>query len=262
MIDGREDQAAGLRRLFRKAPPTVVAVFSTGHAAAKTAALAITRLGGQAHRVLVLDEAAGANSLADVWGHAPGGDLLHVLDDRQTLEGLLLPVPGLMGRLPTAAVAMALPLLDDERRAQLLTHLQSLQRRTRFMVIHASAQALDPVSPFVFAAPRHLVLAEASGRGATEAYACIKALAAQGAGSLHVAIARARDRADARAFFDRLAALARAKVGIPLAWVGQVERDDLAGPLLHHAALPQEAEAAFLRRLHGWRHNAAAAPRP
>ncbi|HQU90542.1 MAG TPA: flagellar FleN, partial [Denitromonas sp.] len=46
MIDGREDQAAGLRRLFRKAPPTVVAVFSTGHVAARTAARAITRLGG------------------------------------------------------------------------------------------------------------------------------------------------------------------------------------------------------------------------
>lgn len=259
MIDTREDQAAGLRRLFRKAPPTVVALFATGHAATANAARAIERLAGQAHRVLVLDEAAGDASLAETWGHAAGGDLLHVLDERQPLDALVQPVPGLMGRLPIAAVAMAMPLLDDERRARLVAQLQSLQRRTRFMVIHAAASSSRSVSPFVFAAPRHLVVAEASGRGATEAYACIKSLAMQGAGALHVAVARARDRADAHAFFERLADLTRSQIGIPLAWVGQVERDDLAEPLLQHAALPQEAEAAFLRRLHGWRHGIAPA---
>ena len=259
MIDGCEDQAAGLRRLFRKAPPTVVALFSTGHRAQATAARCIERIGRQAHRVLVLDEAAGEASLAGVWGHTAGGDLLHALDDRQSVGALVQPVAGLMGRLPVTAAALALPLLDDARRVRLFEQIQTLQRHTRFMLVHAATASLDGPSPFVFAAPRRLVVAEASGRGATEAYACIKSLAALGIGSLHVAVASARHRADAKAFFQRLESLVRQRVGLPLAWAGEVERDDIADALLADLGTqaPREAEAAFLRRLNGWRHAAA-----
>ena len=38
MLDGREDQAAGLRRLFRRAPPKVVALYAGGRRAADNAA--------------------------------------------------------------------------------------------------------------------------------------------------------------------------------------------------------------------------------
>lgn len=255
MIDGREDQAAGLRRLFRKSPPTVVALFATGHKAQQSAARAATEIGKQAHRVLVLDEAAGDASLADIWGHAPAKDLLHALDEREPVDALVLPVDGLMGRLPVTAAAMAMPLLDDERRASLLGTLRHLQRRTRFMLVHASHASLGAPSPFVFAAPKRLVVVEASGRGVTEAYACIKSLAALGAGAVHVAVARAKDRADARSMFARLEDLVRARVGIPLAWVGEIERDALADALLQDAGrmAPAEADAAFLRRLQGWK---------
>jgi len=255
VIDGREDQAAGLRRLFRKAPPTVAALFSTGHHAQATAARAILRIGAQAHRVLVLDEAAGAASLAATWHHPASADLLHTLDERQPVESLVLPVDGLMGRLPVTAAALALPLLDEERRASLLGTLRHLQRRTRFMLVHAAHTSLDAPSPFVFAAPRRLVVVEASGRGVTEAYACLKSLAALGAGTVHVAVARAKDRADAQAMFARLEDLVRDRVGMPLAWAGEIERDDLADALtrdLGHAR-PAESEAAFLRRLQGWK---------
>jgi flagellar biosynthesis protein FlhG len=254
MIDGREDQAAGLRRLFRKAPPTVAALFATGHHAQASAAQAIGRIGAQAHRVLVLDEAAGAASLAGTWQHPAAADLLHALDERQPVDALILPVEGLMGRLPVAAAAMALPLLDEERRASLLGVLRHLQRRTRFMLVHAAHDSLGAPSPFVYAAPRRLVVAEASGRGVTEAYACIKGLAALGAGSVHVAVARAKHRADAQRLFAQLETLVRERVGIPLAWAGEVERDDLAEALIHDAGRtrPAEAEAAFLRRLQGW----------
>ncbi len=264
MIDGREDQAAGLRRLFRKAPPTVVALFSTGRYARASAAYAIKRIGHQAHRVLLLDEAIGENSLASIWGHKASGDLLHVLDDRCRLESLLQPVEGLMGRLPVSAAAMALPLLDDARRERLIDHIRALQRRSRFMLVHASPISGAVPSPFVFAAPRRLLVAEASHRGATEAFTCIKSLSANGAGSIHVAVAQARDRDDAKAFFHQLETLVHACVGIPMRWVGEIERDDLAEPLLEDAGVTadHDAEAAFLRRLQGWRHNAeASAPR-
>jgi len=177
-----------------------------------------------------------------------------VLDERESVDALVLPVEGLMGRLPITAAAMAMPLLDDERRASLLGTLRHLQRRTRFMMVHATHDSLVAPSPFVYAAPKRLVVVEASGRGVTEAYACIKSLAALGAGAVHVAVARAKGREDARSMFSTLDDLVRARVGIPLAWAGEIERDALADALLQDAGRmqPVEAEAAFLRRLQGW----------
>lgn len=249
MIDPREDQAAGLRRLFRRTPPTVAALYVTGRNRALIALQAAHRVAGGGQRVLLLDEAAGDDSLAGILGVPPGADLLHVLDGRVSLDTLVQAVPGLMGRVPVAAAALALPLLDDIRRERLLSALVTLQRHAGFVLVHAGAQAEDP-SPFVAATPRRLLVAEATASGATDAYGLIKQLAAAGAGSIHLAVARARDRADARRFFAAMEALVRRHVGVPLAWLGEIERDDLAGPLSDAEPLVAgHAEAAFLRRL-------------
>jgi len=251
MIDPGEDQAAGLRRLFRRAPPCVVALYATGRHRAHIAVQTAHRIAGQARRVLVLDEAPGADALAQVLQVPAGVDLLSVLGGRIDPAALLQPVPGLLGRVPVSAAALALPLLDDERRECLVGALRSLQRHAGFVLIHAASAAADDPSPFVFAAPRRLVVAEASRSGATEAYRVIKQLAAAGAGSLHVAVSRARSRTEASAFFASLEELVGSHVGVPLAWLGEVERDDLAGGLAGGSAeaSPRHAEAAFLRRL-------------
>jgi len=251
MIDSHEDQAAGLRRLFRRAPPTVVALYTTGRSRATTAVRTAFRIAERAERVLILDEARGDQALAGALGLEEGGDLLGVLGAQIDVASLVQPVPGLIGRVPVSAAALALPLLDEERRSTLIGALRTLHRYAGFVLVHAgSDEAADP-SPFVFAAPRRLLVAEASRSGALEAYAVIKSLAAAGAGSLHVAVSGARTRAEARAFFDSLDALVRNHVGVPLAWLGEVERDDLASGLAAEVAesSPREPEAAFLRRL-------------
>lgn len=251
MIDPREDQAAGLRRLFRRAPPNVVALYATGRSRASTALLAAHRIAGQSKPVLLLDEAAGDASLAGALGLPDGPDLLSVLGSQIGVRDVVQPVPGLVGRVPASAAALALPLLDEERRARLVATLHELNRRARFVLIHADAGTTGDPSPFVFAAPRRLIVAEASRPGATEAYRVIKQLAAAGAGSLHVAVAKARSRNDARDFFAALGQLVRRHVGVPLAWLGEAERDDLAVGLCGDAAeeSPGDAAAAFLRRL-------------
>ena len=250
MLDGREDQAAGLRRLFRCAPPQVVALYAGGRRAADNAVLAAHRIAGRSERVLMLDEAEGGATLCAALGVGEGADLLQLLDGRSTLADILQPVPGLVGRVPAAAAALALPLLDDARRACLVEALRILHRHAGFVLVHASgAQAAEP-SPFVLAAPRRLVVAEASASGATDAYQTIKGLAAAGAGSVHVAVCRARGRTDAVAFFRSLDALVRRHVGVPLAWVGEVERDDIAGSLQQSLQTsPRDAAVAFLRRV-------------
>lgn len=251
MLDAREDQAAGLRRLFRRAPPTVVALYATGRNRLCSAVQTAYRLAGQAERVLILDEATGENSLDHILALPPGTDLLGILGGAVNVAGLLQPVPGLIGRVPVSAAALALPLLDQARRGHLVSALGHLYRTAGIVVIHASVDTAADPSPFVCAAPRRLVVAEASRSGATEAYRVIKQLAAAGAGSLHVAVARARTREEARAFFTALNDLVRRHIGVPLAWLGEVERDDLAAGLANEAAEVSQrgAEAAFLRRL-------------
>ncbi len=251
MIDPSEDQAAGLRRLFRRSPPTVVALYATGRSRAGVAVQTAYRIAGQAERVLLLDEAAGECALSGVLDVPAGADLLSVLGGRIEAHELVQPIPGLIGRVPVSAAALALPLLDDERRHVLVDALRSLHRRAGFVLIHSSCRSADDPSPFIFAAPRRLVVAEASRSGATDAYQVIKRLAAAGAGSLHVAVSRARSREEAAAFFSSLDTLVRRHVGVPLAWLGEVERDDLARGLSCDAAesSPREPEAAFLRRL-------------
>ncbi len=251
MLDGREDQAAGLRRLFRRAPPVVVALYATGRYRVHHAVRAAHRIAGQADRVLILDEAGGDDGLGSVLGLAPGPDLLQMLDGRLTLAELLQPIPGLMGRVPAAAAALALPLLDNARRACLVEALKVLHRHAGFVLVHAAPDSAADPSPFVHAAPRRLLVAEASAPGATDAYQVIKQLAAAGAGSLHVAVSRARNREEAAAFFASLDALVRRHVGVPLTWLGEVERDDLANGLVRTPPVGGggEPEAAFLRQL-------------
>lgn len=252
MLDGREDQAAGLRRLFRRAPPQVVALYAGGRRHADNAVLAAHRIAGRSERVLVLDEAAGGTTLCGALGVGEGIDLLQLLDGRSTLADVVQAVPGLVGRVPVAAAALALPLLDDARRACLVEALRILHRHAGFVLVHASGEQAAEPSPFVLAAPRRLVVAEASASGATDAYQTIKGLAAAGAGSVHVAVCRARGRGDAAAFFRSLDALVRRHVGVPLAWLGELERDDVAAGLqAPQHACAREAGAAFLRRAVG-----------
>ena len=251
MIDQREDQAAGLRRLFRRAPPTVVALYATGNNRVCSTIQTAYRIAAQAERVLILDEAAGDDALAGVFDLPAGRDLLSVLGDGVDPLELVQPIPGLLGRVPVTAAALALPLLDDERRSRLVSALRHINRYAGFVLIHSTVGATADPSPFIFAAPRRLVVAEASRSGFKDAYQTIRQLAAAGAGSLHLAVARARSRGEAGAFFAGLNDLVRRQIGVPVAWLGEIERDELGAGLANEAAeaSPRGAEAAFLRRL-------------
>lgn len=246
MASFQEDQAAGLRRLFRRAPPAVVALHGTGHHGPQSTLKLAHGLGGGALRVLLLDELGDGG---EPLGELPRPDLLHALDGRVLPADLCQALAPGVDRVAVATTAMALPLLDDTRRARLVRVLESLHRHVGFVLVRSGHGARP--SALVEAAPRQLVLAEASGRGATEAYGAIKRLAAMGASSVMVAVARARSREDAARFFESLEELSRRHVGIPLAWLGELERDDLAEALAmaSQGCGPREAGRAFLRRL-------------
>jgi len=254
MLDGREDQASGLRRLFRRAPPTVVALFACGRSPRRLAAQTLLQMARRTTRVAVLDEARGDATLLNDFGLVDKGDLLHLIDGATPVGSLLSELAPGLSHLSVAGASLALPLLDDDRREHLVTGLHEVQRHCQMVVIHGAQLELDRPSPFMLASPSRLLVVEASKRGVTDGYAIIRGLAAAGAGDLAVAVAGARDRSEAVELFRQLDALVRQRIGLPLRLIGELERDDLATRLQQQAPprREREASAAFLRRLSAW----------
>ncbi|MCB1955424.1 MAG: flagellar FleN [Rhodocyclaceae bacterium] len=257
MLDGREDQASGLRRLFRRAPPTVVAMFTAGRAPNALAARTLTDLASRARGVAVLDETPGEGGLLEAFGVESRGDLLHLIDGATPIGALVSELGSSLSHLSVGGAALALPLLDDDRRDHLVTGLAELQRKSQLMVIHGMQSEWARPSPFVLAAPGRMLVVEASARGVTDGVAIIRHLAGAGAGDLAVAVAGAKDRREALELFGQLDALVRRRVGLPLRLIGELGRDDLAARLQDQAPPKRErlASAAFLRRLSAWTHS-------
>lgn len=254
MLDGREDQASGLRRLFRRSPPAVVAMFACGRAPRELAARTLLDLARRGPRVAVLDEARGDDGLLGHFGCGERGDLLHLIDGATQVNALISELAPDLSHLSVAGAALALPLLDDDRRDHLITGLHEIQRHCQLVVVHGASTEWARPSPFVLAAPGRLLVVEASASGVTDGYAIIRQLAGAGAGDLAVAVAGARDHHEAMALFSQLEALVRRRIGLPLRLVGELGRDDLAESLQEQSPpkREREASAAFLRRLAAW----------
>lgn len=248
------DQAAGLRRLFRRTPSAVVALFISGRSPRDLAVQTLLALTDGARRVVAIDEhAPERGSLLAAFGFPEGGDLLGALQGQHDVTETMREVADGLWVVPAAATVQAVPLLGASHHERLEAGITELQRRADLLAIHAVGDARR-LTPFARAAGRRLLVVEASGVGARGACQWIKGLAAAGAGSLEIAVGGARDRADATALFASLQDFSSRHVGLPLVWRGEVERDPLAEAMTTPlgARHPAEGASAFIRRLRAW----------
>ena len=248
------DQAAGLRRLFRRAPSAVVALFTSGRAPRQLAVRTLMALTEGARRVVAIDEHAPEHgSLLAAFGYPEGGDLLGALEGRMDVTETMREVADGLWVVPAAATVQSVALLGDAHHARLEAGIAELQRRADLLAIHTVGDARH-LTPFARAAGRRLLVVEASGVGARGACQWVKGLAAAGAGALEVAVSGARDRADATALFASLQDFTSRHVGLPLVWRGEIERDGLAEAMCTPMGErhPAEGAQAFIRRLRAW----------
>jgi flagellar biosynthesis protein FlhG len=174
------DQAAGLRRLFRRTPSAVVALFASGRAPRTLALQTLVALTEGARRVVVLDEhAPDDGSLLSAFGFPEGVDLLGALQGQHDVTENMREVADGLWVVPAAATVHAVSLLDDAHHARLEAGITELQRRADLLAIHAVGDARR-LTPFARAAGRRLLVVEASGVGARGACQWIKGLAAAG----------------------------------------------------------------------------------
>ena len=101
------DQAAGLRRLFRRAPSAVVALFASGRAPRQLAVQTLVALTEGARRVVAIDEHAPEHgSLLAAFGYPEGGDLLGALQGRIEVTETMREVADGLWVVPAAATAL------------------------------------------------------------------------------------------------------------------------------------------------------------
>lgn len=263
-----EDQAAGLRKLFAGARGPVTVAFAGAGEARNALVAALARgLAAAGKEVLVIDEHAGADSVAAAFGLRARFDLLQAVNrDVPAAQVLLRPEPSIR-LLPAARAARQHARLDAMERRALSEWLRRLQKGVDFVLADTADRAEADFSPLL-PQPQRIVIAVASdGASITEAYARMKRLAQlRDCRRFGIAILGAAGSAEGQTVFANLRGVAQRHLGAELDLVGgpagQGDADGL-GQALAAAFLDtsrQTAENGFSVAARGLQGAAAAYP--
>jgi flagellar biosynthesis protein FlhG len=228
VADFMNDQASGLRALFRRFPTQRVSFAGATAGVGSTsialgAALEAARSG---LRVTVIDEHQGAGSAVARLGLTSRLDLLQAVNRDATLSSVRLASQHGVSVVPAARLAAASPQLNRLQSEALDEALIELTRDTELLVVDC---ALDggQLSALARRCDRLAVITAASGVSITAAYALIKRhvagnapLPASSARPVHVGVSRARSVADARQAFASLNGVVSEHLGSALHWLG------------------------------------------
>ncbi len=161
-----DDQAATLRRWFRRDLPPVFGLFVASTRWARDLPQLMRHLVRAHGPVLLADEASATVTLPEASGAPRPPDLLLSLQEQSALRRLLLRLPDGWGYLNLKAAAVAMPLLGEEQRQRLLATFQRLSQPFRAVVCCAGGGSAADASWWVTSAPAHGLLVEPTPRGA------------------------------------------------------------------------------------------------
>ncbi|HQR05104.1 MAG: hypothetical protein JSR19_04395 [Proteobacteria bacterium] len=230
----RDDQAAGLRRLFGHQDARTVA-FMAAEPCGLGALLARTAyvLAAGGREVILVDERVGSASLISAFGATPGQEVYDVLLGDCSLDRALIPVAPLIRLLGAHRAASALVPGEDGPGNALPSMFQRLTCEADFVLVDALSRR-DAVVSAVSRQARHWVVATpARPESVTRAYALIKRIAReQGRTRFHLTVTGARRPEDARAIFGNMRQVAADHLGVDLKAL-PMEMDHLAGSLLN-----------------------------
>ena len=169
------DQAAGLRRLFGRAPLRVVAFAAGSVGVGKS--LLVTNLASslafQGKDVLILDENT-KNTIASCYGARAHHDLLHVINREKSLSEVLLTVEPGVRVLPAALAVKKLGNLNRTQQETLLESIVGMECPADVILVDASLDHPLGFSPLGLAAQETVIVMSATGASITDAYALIK----------------------------------------------------------------------------------------
>ncbi|WP_374509300.1 MinD/ParA family protein [Niveibacterium sp.] len=247
MKPGFEDQAAGLRRLLRRAPPQVVAVSAFGAGAMHwLAGQALTRAQG-GRQVTVFDEMASCGNLADALGAAARFDLLQAVERHVSLDAARVEAGPGLSLYSSARLARALNGADRVLSERFADTCRALQRGCDLWLIHARPDERRSLSPLASAAHRMVVVVDGSPRAITEAYAMIKQLDGGPWPQIDLALANPRDQDEAEALLANLILVGHRQTNLALRRVKGLDACAAAAA----AASDSTTDSVFLDRVLG-----------
>ena len=242
------DQANGLRRLLRQAPPQVVSVATFGPDAVRWLAREARTGAAAGRQTVVFDEVGACGSLADAYALSARFDLLQAVDRHVGLESVCVEAGQGLNLFPAARMAKALVGADRILAARFAQTCQRLQAGADLWLVHARSSEDFVLSPLAAAAHRLVVVVEGNARSVTSAYSLIKQLAEGPWPQIDLALAGGRDSRDAEALIANLGAMVLAHSGLALRRINRLEASAAAAAMVSDE---QERER-FLERVLGF----------
>jgi flagellar biosynthesis protein FlhG len=247
------DQAAGLRRLFGRPARPLIAISSVLGTNDRLAALTSTAddLANNGYAVSIIDEYSAPGNIATALGVHGRKDLSNFLNGDCTLAEIMLnPKPGI-SVVPASRACRLEPIEVEALR--LRENLELLRSEMDMVLVDGISRPSRVLSPVARSADQIVVILSPQGGDVTQAYALIKRIAAERSGpEISVAVARARDKAEAKSVFETLRHVALSHLGLRLHYLGTTLTPDtssLADALIRIRA-KSHANAAMNGSLH------------
>lgn len=171
-----DDQAATLRRLFRRQPPQIHSLYAAGADWAGLAERFMRRVSKAVGSALLADEATASPTLPEARGAPRPTDLLLALQPQGESRRFDLRLPYGWGYLNLKAAAVALPLLDEAQRQRLWRAFAAHARRYAVVVVFGGGGSVADASWWLTAPSRHWLAVEVSAAGWRAALARAKEL--------------------------------------------------------------------------------------
>ncbi len=231
------DQAARLRALAARSRPAVspedgggrvVAVTSGKGGVGKTSLVAnlATALAGRGVPVTVLDADFGLANLDILLNLAPARNLGHLLRGEARGEDVVVTVEQGFRVIPGASGVEALADLDPAARDRVLAELGPLAGSGGLLLIDTAAGIGRNVVDLCLAAGEVIVVTNGEPTSLTDAYGLIKVLWGRGPDTrVRLVVNSARDEAEGRAVYERLAEVVQRFLGRDVAFLGTIVED-------------------------------------
>lgn len=226
------DQAAKLRALAdaQRHRPRIITVTSGKGGVGKSNVIVNLglALAARGHRVIVVDADLGLANVDILLGITPEFTLQHVIDGERSLREVIVEGPGGVRIVPGCNGIPRIADLSARKRRVVLKQFETLEADADFLLIDTAAGLGRNVVQFALAADEVVIVTTPEPSAVTDAYAMIKVLHREQASAplLRLIVNVARNREQAVEIAEKITAVARQFLHVPIKPLGYVLYDD------------------------------------